>query len=140
VSPPPAARAPAPVPVPAPGAAAPSKVPRKESAPPVAAKPPAPPALDLAALEKRLRDTEAIGIFTKLSLKNQVDDLVARFRAFHQGAAVAVTKLREEYDLLLLKVLSVLQDGDPGLARDIAASREAIWGLLVDPVKFRNVT
>jgi hypothetical protein len=104
------------------------------------AKPPEPPALDLAALEKRLRATKAIGIFTKLSLKNQVDDLLARFRTFHQGAPVAVTKLREEYDLLLLKVLSVLQDGDPELARAISASREAIWDLLVDPVKFKKVT
>ena len=133
-------RPPAPAPVPAPAGAAPPPAPRTEGAPPVAAKPPAPPALDLAALEKRLRATNAIGIFTKLSLKNQVDDLVAQFRAFHQGAPVAVAKLREEYDLLLLKVLSVLQDGDPELARDIGASREAIWGLLLDPVKFKKVT
>jgi hypothetical protein len=108
--------------------------------PPVAAKPPAPPALDLAALEKRLRETRAIGLFTKLSLKNQVDDLVAQFRAFHQGAGVALSKLRQEYDLLLLKVLSILQDSDPALARDIVASREAIWNLLVDPVKFKDIT
>jgi hypothetical protein len=126
--------------MPAPGGAAPPTLPRKESAPPAVAKPPEPPALDLAALEKRLRATNAIGIFTKLSLKNQVDDLVARFRTFHQGAPVAVTKLREEYDLLLLKVLSILQDGDPELARAISASREAIWGVLVDPVKFKKVT
>jgi len=133
-------RSPAPPPDPAADDAAPPPAPRKESAPPVAAKPPAPPALDLAALEKRLRATNAIGIFTKLSLKNQVDDLVAQFRTFHQGAPVAVAKLREEYDLLLLKLLSVLQDGDPELARDIGASREAIWGLLLDPVKFKKVT
>ena len=45
-----------------------------------AAAAPAAASLDLSALEQRLRDTRAIGLFTKLSLKNQVDDLLAQFR------------------------------------------------------------
>src|SRR5437879_2681424 len=94
-------------------------------------------ALDLPALEKRLRDTKAIGVFTKLSLKNQVDDLLSQFRTFHEGKnGATLTTLRESYDLLIMKVLSLLQDADAALARDIAASREAIWSLLADPVKF----
>jgi hypothetical protein len=39
-----------------------------------------------------------------------------------------------------MKVLSLLQDVDAPLARDIAASREALWGLLADPVKFATLT
>jgi len=97
-------------------------------------------ALDLTSLEKRLRETRAIGVFTKLSLKNQVDDLLDQFRAFHQGRAGATSAdLRERFDLLVLKVLSLVQDRDPVLARDIARSREAIWSLLLDPVKFVNL-
>jgi hypothetical protein len=95
--------------------------------------------LDLASLEQRLRDTKAIGVFTKLSLKNQVEDLLTQFRAFHQGGAGALTELREKYNLLLLKVLSLLQGSDPLLAQSVAASREAIWGLLADPVKFATL-
>ena len=96
--------------------------------------------LDLKSLETRLRETKAIGIFTKLSLKNQVDDLLEQFRGFHQGRDQAtLAKLRQAYDLLLLKVLSLLQDGDPALARDIARSREALWSLLADPDKFRRL-
>jgi len=34
-----------------------------------------------------------------------------------------------------MKVLSLLQDHDAALARDINASREAIWGVLADPSK-----
>jgi len=99
-----------------------------------------PPALDLTSLEKRLRETQAIGVFTKLSLKNQVDDLLEQLSAFHEGRGqTPLEKLRESYDLLLLKVLSLLQDKDPGLARDIAASREALWNLLADPAKFANL-
>jgi hypothetical protein len=101
---------------------------------------PAAPTLDLAALEQRLRDTRAIGVFTKLSLKNQVDDLLAEFRALYKGPNKHPTpQLRQRYDLLLLKVLSLLQDGDPNLAAAISSSREAIWGILADPEKFAKI-
>jgi hypothetical protein len=96
-------------------------------------------ALDLGALEQRLKETRAIGLFTKLSLKNQVDDLLNQFRAFHgKQGATSLAELRQRYDLLLLKVLSLLQDGDPALAAAISSSREALWGILADPVKFRQ--
>ena len=97
-------------------------------------------ALDLAQLEQRLRDTHAIGVFTKLSLKNQVDDLLNQFRAFHSGQLKAtLADLRQRYDLLLLKVLTVLQDGDPQLASAISASRDTIWGILTDRQKFQKI-
>lgn len=96
--------------------------------------------LDLTTLEQRLRDTRAIGVFTKLSLKNQVDDLLAEFREFHQKRDQAMlARLRQAFDLLLLKVLSLLQDGDPTLARDVSSSREALWNILIDPNKFQNL-
>jgi hypothetical protein len=98
------------------------------------------PALDLASLEQRLRDTRAIGVFTKLSLKNQVDDLLGEFRAFHRRqGTVTVDELRQKYDLLLLKVLSLLQDGDQPLAAAISSSREAIWAMLIDPQQFEKL-
>jgi hypothetical protein len=125
----------------APKPVAPAAPPPPAAQAPVAAAASAPaPALDLTALEQRLRDTRAIGVFTKLSLKNQVDDLLGRFRDFYGSKGTAtLPQLRQKYDLLLLKVLSVLQDGDPGLAATIAASREAIWGILADPVKFSKL-
>lgn len=107
--------------------------------PPSAAKPAAPP-LDLALLEKRLKETNAIGVFTKLTLKNQVDDLLDRFRAYYQGRTkTTLAELRQPYDMLILKVLSLLQDSDPSLAGAIVASREAIWGILSDREKFSSL-
>jgi hypothetical protein len=98
------------------------------------------PTLDLKGLEQRLRDTHAIGLFTKLSLKNQVDDLLAQFKAFHQGQSRnTLEQLRQKYELLVMKVVSVLQDGDPALASTVLSSREAIWGLLTDPNKFAAI-
>ena len=116
-------------------------MPQPQAMPKVAAVPAAPqlsPApLDFKALASRLRETRAIGVLTKLALKNEVDDLVDRFRAYHkrQGTAT-LAELRRNYDMLLLKVLSLLQDSDPPLARDIVKSRAAIWSILEDPRKF----
>jgi hypothetical protein len=92
--------------------------------------------LDLGALEQRLRDTRSIGLFAKLSLKNQVDDLLGSVRSYYQAQGKPPpTSLRQNYDGLLLKVIAMLQDGDPALASAILTSREAIWGILADPVK-----
>ena len=119
-------------------AEAPQKKPGATTGP--AKSPPPAPALDLAALETRLKETRAIGVFTKLTLKNQVDDLLEQFRGYYQGRVkTTLSELRQPYDRLLLKVLSVLQDGDPELARAIVASREAIWGILADPAKFATL-
>jgi hypothetical protein len=126
----------------APRANGPVKIPppadHASSAP--ASEKPSAAALDLASLEERLRDTHAIGVFTKLSLKNQVDDLLDEFRAFHKGQTkTSLAELRQRYDLLLLKVLTLLQDSDPPLASAISASREAIWGILTDREKFQKI-
>jgi hypothetical protein len=101
---------------------------------------PASPTLDLASLEQRLRETDAIGVMTKLSLKNQVDDLLDEFRGFYDGQAkVPLAELRQRYELLLLKVVTLLQDDDQPLANAINSSREAIWGILADPQKFSKI-
>ena len=118
---------------------APPPQPRKSETPPPVAKQPEPP-LDVASLKARLRETNAIGVFTKLALKNQVDDLLQQFRArYLSGQKTSVAELRQPYDMLVLKVLALLQDSDPSLARTISGSREAIWGILADPVKFNSV-
>lgn len=98
------------------------------------------PTLDLAALKEQLKETKAIGVFTKITLKNQVDDLLQQFRDHYQGKAkITMAQLRRSYDLLLMKVLSLLQDADQKLAAAIVSSREAIWALLADPKKFATL-
>jgi len=95
------------------------------------------PTLDLTALKEQLKSTKAIGLMTKLTLKNQVDDLLDGFRELYAGKGKStMPQLRQSYDMLMMKVLSLLQDKDQKLASDIVASREVIWGLLADPKKF----
>lgn len=107
------------------------------AAAPAATAPPAAATLDFTSLVTRLRETDAIGVLTKLSVKNQSDDLLDKFRAYHkQGAPPTLDELHRSYDLLFLKLLSLLQDSDPPLAQDIDRSRGAIWEILADPRKF----
>lgn len=143
---------PAPVAKPKPNASSRAPQTAKKTAPAVT-KPPAPEqvakptpsrstavTLDLNGLETQLKETDAIGFFTKISLKNQVDDLLDQFRNYYQGKSKTdMMELRRSYNLLLMKVLSLVQNKDDKLASTIAASREAIWNLLSDPQKFARL-
>ena len=63
-----------------------------------------------------------------------------QFREHYEGKTTrTMTDLRRSYDLLIMKVLSLLQDTDQMLASAIVTSREAIWGLLSDRNKFANL-
>jgi hypothetical protein len=95
---------------------------------------------DINALVARLRDTNAIGFFTKLALKNQIDDLMDRFRRFHaREDGTPLEQLRDQFNLLFMKVVTLCQDGDPALGQEIARGREILWGKLVDPGEFARL-
>jgi hypothetical protein len=109
------------------------------AAPSPAAKPPQ-PQLDFKAMEQRLRDTSAIGVFTKLSIKNQVDDLLKAFRGYHAGKVPpTLDQLHQRFDGLLLKVVTLVQDDDATLASSISASRGAIWERLSNKESFESI-
>jgi hypothetical protein len=138
-------------PSPVPALSKPSKPARQTAAatkPPIApavaatapaAKPPQ-PQLDFKAMEQRLRDTSAIGVFTKLSIKNQVDDLLKAFRGYHSGKIPpTLDELHQRFDGLLLKVVTLVQDDDATLASSISASRGAIWDRLSNKESFESI-
>ena len=95
--------------------------------------------LDVATLKLRLRETTSIGVFAKLALKSEMTDLMQQLRWHHQGSRqTSFAELRLLYDQSVLKVLSLIRDGDPRLARAIARSRESIWSVLADPEQFES--
>jgi len=121
------------------GKPAPAAPASKPAAPRVAAAA-APAKLDLHALKEQLKATKAIGVFTKISLKNQVDDLMQQFGDYYQGKSkLTMADLRRSYNLLMMKVLTLLQDEDKPLASAIVSSREAIWSLLANPTTFATL-
>jgi len=119
---------------------APAPVPEPQPATTATPVPAAAPALDLDGLENRLRETKALGLFTKLELKNQVGDLVEQIDDYHRHRSdLSLDDLEQRFDLLLLKLLVLLQDKDPKLHRDIADARPVLWATLSDPEQFATV-
>ena len=93
--------------------------------------------LDFSSLVTRLRKTKAINLRTKVAVKNESDDLLEQARAYHaRTGETTLADLRRSYDSLFQELHSLLEDGDPPLARDIDRSRAAIWEILADPRKF----
>jgi len=91
-------------------------------------------------LVARIRKTGAIGFFTKLALKNQIDDLLSEFREFHDKASnTELAFLKDQFNLLLMKVITLLQDDDTKLFQDIVSAREILWTNLADPEKFERL-
>ena len=118
------------------GISTPAKKAVETEAPPETAK----KEFDIKELVARLRATKAIGFFTKLALKDQIDDLLGKFRCYHAGACdTSLLTLNEEFNLLLMKVLSLLQDDDPDLFRALAGGREILWKNLTDPTAFARL-
>ena len=134
-------RASAPVPAPAPPAPAPAP-PEAAARPgtPAPAPPPADSSLSLEELGQRIRQTPAIGAFSKLSLKNDLDDLVDGLRNYHARKEGDLEDLHQRYEALVLKLITLLEDDEPELALALTRSRERIWSRLVDPVEFAKLS
>ena len=149
-APPPAAEAPAPEPAPTapppiapeppavPPAPAPAPSPPPEAAPPAA--PPAEPAVSLEDLGTRIKQNPALGTFSKLSLKNDLDDLVDDLRGYHARQQGDLVDLHQRYEALVLKLMTLLEEDEPELALALGRSRERIWNRLVDPVEFAKLS
>ena len=96
--------------------------------------------MDLDGLEARLRKTKAIGLFTKLELKSQVQDLLEDVEDYHQSRnSISLSQLEEHFNLLVMKLLVLLEGEDPQLHHDIARARPALWTTLADPAHFSSI-
>lgn len=83
-------------------------------------------------LIERLKQTEAIGFFTKLAIRSDALDLVEMVKAYRKHMnKYSLQELRARFNGLLLKVLALLND-DPKLAKDISLAREDIWRSLLE--------
>jgi hypothetical protein len=117
------------------------------ASPPATTPAPAPPglpapaaaAISLEELGQRIRDTEAIGTLTKLSLKNDIDDLVDDIRAFHEHGEGDLDALHERFEALVLKLMAMLEDKEPELSLALGHSRDDIWRKLMNPVEFAKL-
>ena len=91
---------------------------------------------DVDVLVERMKETKAIGVITKLSLKNQVDDLLEKadeIKNTNGDATEEKSALRENFEGLILKTVTLLNKGeDYTLAEDIYLAREELWKSIME--------
>jgi len=87
---------------------------------------------DMDGLIERLKQSDAIGMFTKLALRSDAMDVMDVVKAYRKhDKHVSLDDVRARFDGLLLKVLALL-DNDPALSGDINMAREDIWRSLME--------
>jgi hypothetical protein len=97
--------------------------------------------VDLDVLEDRLNRTKAVGAFTKIKLKGEITKLLKKVEAYHDGkSSLTLEQIREQYDLLYMKVVSLLQAKDTQLHHQLCNSWDVIWTTLEDPVQFDKLS
>ena len=93
--------------------------------------------VDLEILGDMLAKTSAVGFLTKLSLKKDIDKVLARLEKFHDGGGkYTLEQLEEQYNLLLMKIAAHLQDKDLATHRHLCNAWLVIWEDLQDPAYF----
>ena len=95
---------------------------------------------DLNALVSRISQSKAPGLFTKLSLKHDIDGLLENVRKYHDGSGDgSLEQLRERYDVLVHKLMILLQEKDGELVKSIDDGRDKLWAILSDHDKFASI-
>lgn len=90
-------------------------------------------AIDIEVLTTRLKKTKAIGLFTKLAIRNDVTDLMDDVKRYRKKSMLdsKIEEVRESFEGLLMKIIALLDD-DPELSRDMYVGRESIWKSLLE--------
>jgi len=93
--------------------------------------------INLEGLRSSLRETDAIGFTTKLSLKHDLDSLLDSFVAYHDGEGEeTLPTLRERFAVLLSSTLALVKDDDPKLFRKLLDAQGHLWLTVSNPVMF----
>lgn len=96
--------------------------------------------LDLDALVDRISSSKALGLFTKLSLKRDIDGFLDEVKRYHEGDAdESLEELHERYDVMVHKLTALVQDKDTELVQSIDESRDKLWAILSDEAKFARL-
>jgi len=84
-------------------------------------------------LKERLKNTDAIGFFTKLAIRNDIVDLMDEIKQYRKKSMLKakMKEIRASFDGLLLKIIALLEE-DPNLSRDLYVGRESIWESLLE--------
>lgn len=92
---------------------------------------------DLDNLRARIRKSKAVGPLTKLKLRGEIKALLKKLELYHSGKGHSnINQLNERFDLLYMKVVSLVQEKDPDLHRQLCNSWEPLRRSLQSPSYF----
>jgi len=98
-------------------------------------------AIDFKTLEKKIRKTKAIGVMTKLKLSSDINKLLKELNAFHAGnSSLTLEQQREQYDLLYMKIVTLVQKKDPELFHQLCNVWDPLWVALQDEENLKKVS
>ena len=93
--------------------------------------------LDVVTLKVRLRETSAIGLVTKIALKQDIERLIHGLADYHAGrTATPLATLHEMYSTLVTRTVGLLEHDETELARELTSSSDRLWTELSDPDRF----
>lgn len=93
--------------------------------------------VDLDMLAKGLEHSSAVGLIEKLRLKSAIDELLGRLKSYHGGIGrFTLAQLQEQYDLLMMRIATQLQDKDATLHGQLCNAWDSIWATLQDRKSF----
>ena len=81
-------------------------------------------------LEHAIRDSEKLGLFTKLDIRNRFDEVRTVAKDFKSGS-VAVYDLRKAFNSSIAWLERVFAKSDPVLRVQLVEARSALWKIAV---------
>jgi hypothetical protein len=81
-------------------------------------------------LELAIRDSEKLGLFTKLDIKNRFDEVRTVANDFKRGT-VAEYDLKKAFTTSIIWLEHVFANRDPALRIQLAKARSALWKIAV---------
>ena len=91
-------------------------------------------------VEQRMRDTAAVGVVAKLTLKAELDALLAAFLRFHEGKShYGLDDLLHRYDRLMAKTMDLVHGQDPALFALLYDIRPEMAAILTHPGHYARV-
>jgi len=95
---------------------------------------------DYSALVDGISKSKQLGLMTKLSIRKDANGFLKSMGAFHDGKSdLTLDQLHEQYDVMVTKLLVLVQDKDQALAADINDARDDLWATLSDAEKFAKL-
>lgn len=95
---------------------------------------------DLDSIISKVTSSKALGFFTKLSLKKDIDAFLDNVKNYHEGRSeLTLDQLHERYDALVHNLITLIQEKDEDLLKSIDDGRDKLWALLSDEKKFATL-